>query len=40
MARLDQREAAGIETERFQPMAIEPAGCREALHRGDDEDGA
>lgn len=31
MLGLDQREAAGIEAERLQPMAMKPAGRDEAL---------
>lgn len=34
---LDQSEAAGIEAERFQPMAVKLTGGGEALRRGNDE---
>ena len=38
VARFDQSDAAGIEAEGIETMAIEPAGGDEALRRGDNED--
>ena len=38
VARFDLSDAAGIETERIEAMAMKPAGGAEALRRGDDED--